>query len=304
MTGSPWVDDDWDEETTDDGQTMPSFPSAADVRDGEADGEGATGTALPFLDSDVAAELAEEPLPPWFGVRWREIEPEHQVAAWNGLRRWVDWFVSEYRLPTSVVPACWFRHPNITAELYAAMCMEYKVWEEGAPGLGPMMLWHAHVEMLMGRLRRMGEEAGCVNSGVHKEPEGFGGRGAFELDYDESAWLTHASTTRERETIARPDQGVRYLRAAVVDTDGQTVATSNPVGMKALHAGEVTATLEIASAAVDEMELKVSVAGDRDDVFVQWEESTDGASWTVLGDEDAGQNTPNTTEDEDINPSP
>lgn len=294
MTGSPWVSDDWEDQEQEQ-QSMPEFPAASDTGHDGPGADESTGTPLPFMDAEVADELAQEPLPPWFGLRWREIDPEHQVAAWNGLRRWVDWFVAEYRLSTAVVPSCWYLHPNITAELYAAMCMEYKVWEEQAPGLGPMMLWHAHLEMMTSRLRRMGEEAGCENSGGHKEPEAFAGRAAFELAYDEDAWLAHTATTRERETIARPTDGVQYLRAAVVNADGETVTTSNPVGMKARRAGEVTAGLTITSAAVDEIELQVAVTGGRDDVFVQWEESDDGASWHVLGENEAEHTTEETS---------
>lgn len=280
---SPWVEDneptDWE------------GPAAADD-------DGQTGTPLPYVDPEVAAELAGKGPPVWMGTRWREIEAEHQWEAWNTLRRWVDWFVDEYRLVTSVVPPCWYKHSDLTAELYAAMCMEYKVWEEQAPGLGPMMLWHAHLEMMTSRLRRMGEEAGCENSGGHKEPEAFAGRAAFELAYDEDAWLAHTATTRERETIARPTDGVQYLRAAVVNADGETVTTSNPVGMKARRAGEVTAGLTITSAAVDEIELQVAVTGGREDVFVQWEESDDGASWTVLGEGEVEKATEDTSKND------
>ena len=118
---SPWVEDD---ELTD-----WEGPAAADD-------DGQTGTPLPYVDPEVAAELAGEGPPVWMGTRWREIKAEHQWEAWNTLRRWVDWFVAEYRLVTSVVPPCWYKHSDLTAELYAAMCMEYKVWDEQAPGLG------------------------------------------------------------------------------------------------------------------------------------------------------------------------
>lgn len=85
-----------------------------------ADDDGQTGTPLPYVDPEVAAELAGEVPPVWMGTRWREIEAEHQWEAWNTLRRWVDWFVAEYRLVTSVVPRCWYKHSDLTAELYAA----------------------------------------------------------------------------------------------------------------------------------------------------------------------------------------
>ncbi|MCD0184894.1 hypothetical protein, partial [Micrococcus luteus] len=213
---SPWVEDD---ELTD-----WEAPAAADD-------DGQTGTPLPYVDPEVAAELAGEGPPVWMGTRWREIEAEHQWEAWNTLRRWVDWFVAEYRLVTSVVPRCWYKHSDLTAELYAAMCMEYKVWEEQAPGLGPMMMWHPHVEMMTARLRRMVDEAGCTKIGRHKDPEAYGNRGAYELDYDETNWTRWAATEREEELIERPTEGVKYVRAKVVDSDGNVLGHSAPVGL-------------------------------------------------------------------------
>lgn len=134
MTGNPWVDDEDDDTWLN--QEIPG----PEQTDGEA-----AASPLPYLDPEVEAALAAEGPPEWLGTRWRTIEPGQQWDAWNGLRRWVDWFIREYRLTTSDVPACWYRHPDLTAELYAAMCMEYKVWEEGAPGLAPMMMWHPNV---------------------------------------------------------------------------------------------------------------------------------------------------------------
>ena len=69
-----------------------------------------------------------------------------------------------------------FGGPEVTAELYAAMCMEYKVWEEQAPGLGPMMMWHPPVEMLTARLCRMVDDAGCEKIGRHKGLEAEGSK--------------------------------------------------------------------------------------------------------------------------------
>ena len=264
---SPWVEDneltDWE------------APAATDD-------DGQTGTPLPYVDPEVAAELAGEGPPVWMGTRWRDIEAEHQWEAWNTLRRWVDWFVLEYRLGTSIVPTCWFRHPDVTAELYAAMCMEYKVWEEQAPGLGPMMMWHPHVDMLQTRLRRMVDEAGCTKIGRHKEPEAYGSRGAYELDYDEADWLRWASTEREHETFERPASGVRYVRARIVDSDGATVGVSNPVALgAAARLEDIQAELVVASSTPAAPRLSVALASGRGDLGVEWEQSTGGATWVV-----------------------
>ena len=270
--GSPWVEDDdaedWDEVQVSGGQ------------DGQTDRPDGEGTPLPFVDPGVAAELAEGGPPRWMGVRWRDIEAQDQWEAWNTLRRWVDWFVREYRLVTSVVPPCWYKHSDITAELYAAMCMEYKVWEEQAPGLGPMMMWHPHVEMLTSRLRRMVDEAGCEKVGVHKEPEAYGNRPAFTLDYDEDDFTAWASTTREEDTLGRPSDAVQYIRAQILNSDGDEVAVSNPVGLAPFRPREgVTAVVDVASSTPDEPRLRVEVSSSDPELEVEWQTSVDGRSW-------------------------
>ena len=262
---SPWVED--DELTAWEG-------SAA------ADDDGQMGTPLPYVDPKVAAELAGEGPPVWMGTRWREIEAEHQWEAWNALRRWVDWFVAEYRLVTSVVPPCWYKHSDVTAELYAAMCMEFKVWEEQAPGLGPMMMWHPHVEMLTSRLRRMVDEAGCAKIGMHKEPEAYGNRPPFTLDYDEEDFTVWAGTTRKQDTLERPEQGVQYLRARVFNADGEEVAVTNPVGLAARHPSlKVAAEVVTTSSTPAAPGVQVVVAGVNSTAAFQWETSLDGQTW-------------------------
>lgn len=169
------------------------------------------------------------------GTRWREIPAEQQWDAWNGLRRWVDWLVKEYRLTNSDVPVCWYRHSDITAELYAAMCMEYKVWEEQAPNLGPMMMWHPNLAQMIMRLKQMTKDAGCTQNGAHKEPVAYSERvGAHEVDYDEDDWLAAASTIRTETTVERPMQGRSYVRASVIDpSTGQVLGVSTPAGLRA-----------------------------------------------------------------------
>src|SRR5699024_2770994 len=124
---SDWItsDEEFDEiaeELFDDEQEVASTATTVATPDNQA-----AGTPLPYVDQEVAEELVGDGPPTWLGMRWREIPEADQPAAWNGLRAWVDWLIKEYRLPTAVVPPCWYKHPDITAELYAGMNMEYKV---------------------------------------------------------------------------------------------------------------------------------------------------------------------------------
>ncbi len=283
MSGNPWVDDE------DDDTWLNQAPGH-----GQTDGE-APGSPLPYLDPEVEAALAAEGPPEWLGVRWREIEPGQQWDAWNGLRRWVDWFIREYRLTTSDVPPCWYRHPDLTAELYAAMCMEHKVWEEGAPGLAPIMMWHPNVAQLRSRLKDMTHEAGCVQNGRHKEPVAYSGTvGAYELDYDEDDWITAASTIRTEKVIDRPESGVTFIRARAVDTEGTEHGASDPLGLRARSVAAVgSVQLAYTSATPGQAGLAVNIMGGPEDLSVVWEESADGTTWAVMNasDEDTDKDT-------------
>lgn len=241
------------------------------------------GTPLPeYLDEDIAAELADNMPPIWLGTRWREIPAVHQADAWNGLRRWIDWLIKEYWLTTSDIPPCWYKHSNVVAELYAAMCMEYKVWEEGEPGLGPVMFWHTNLQQIVMRLKAMNEDAGCVREGAHKEPIAYGDGAPHELDYDEADWNQHVNTTVTRQKIARPDKDVIYYRAGLVDDEGERVATSSPIGLKnKTHGDEVAINVSVASTPTDVAELIARTQNVPETVELIWETSQDGRTWDI-----------------------
>lgn len=243
----------------------------------------AAGTPLPYLDPEVAAELVSDSPPTWFGVRWRDIPQTDQAAAWNGLRVWVDWLVHEHKLPTAVVPPCWYKHSDITAELYAAMCMEYKVWEEQEPGLSPMMFWHTNLQQMIYRLREAVTTAGCVSNGQHKKPMAVDGRKPFELDYDEAEWQQHVLTGTTTKQFDRPEQGVLYVRAGIVEDEDDAVAHSEPVGIKRSDAiQEPAVNIEYLSTNGDYSVLQAHWQQYREEHTLIWETSTDGETWESL----------------------
>lgn len=249
-------------------------------------------TPLPeFLDSEVTDELAGEMAPVWLGTRWRDIPEADQLDAWNGLREWVDWLVKEYKLTGAVVPPCWYKHTDIVAELYAAMCMEHKVWEEGEPGLNPMMFWHPNLHQMIHRLRESVTGAGCYSAEEHKEPLAMKGKAPFELDYDETDWNSHVSTAMTSQRIDRPDEGVRYVRAGLVNNKGEMIAQSEPVGVKHREAQKrETVELQYVAANNDYNVLTAVRRQYSDDHLLSWEISKDGKSWeSVTEDELAEQ---------------
>lgn len=246
-------------------------------------GDGAEAKTMPpFLDQEIADEDVNAP-PVWFGKRWREITGRSEKReAWIHLRGWVMWLKTEYKIVDLELPNCWFLHTDVTAELYAAQCAEYKAWEEGAPGLTPFTTWHPHLVALRGRLKGQ-STAKCVREKRHNEEEGSNGLAPFALVHDEEQWQKHINTYVEEQLIPI-HRGVTGYRLAVTDSDGVTsysddVSVSDALAdskvqlstIKPVHAGER-----------GERTLNVSVTGE-ELATSWWETQLPGSDiWVVM----------------------
>lgn len=102
--------------------------------------------------------------------RWRDLDQRTAGKAWGQLDHWVRWFVATYKLTTSVVPDCWWRHSEIVAELYALQQAELASFTVEDSGFGPISL-HERLPLAVERLRLHTRTAGCVGLQVHKESE-------------------------------------------------------------------------------------------------------------------------------------
>lgn len=176
-----------------------------------------------YVDPGLMGLMEETAYPQWLGMRWREIPVELQQEAWVGLRRWVDWLIAEFKITKSVIPACWFRHSELVAELHAAMNLEWKTWEEGAPTVNPMWMWLPQLQAMMMRLRGFVDELGQCGEGVHREPD------EVARDYDDELWQQTVFTRTQTKTLDRPTQDgeATFVRVRVVDDDGEIVGESN-----------------------------------------------------------------------------
>lgn len=229
------------------------------------------------LDPRIAAQEAKPGPPAWLGTRWREIEPDQQREAWVGLRRWVDWFTDEYKLPPQTVPACWYRHTQLVAELYAAMSMEYKAWDEGVPSMSPMTMWHQSLQSLILRLREHTNELGSCGKGTHRPDD------TQVRDYDEDDWRKIAYGRRETKTVTRPGNGEDgyLIRATVTGPESTKLAESEaPVGIspiKGTTAHQVNLVLDRTTAATDSIiTLHAEAVPDAQEVI--WEKAEE---WTA-----------------------
>jgi len=250
----------------------------------------------PYRDPRIQQQLDDDPEgdPEWLGMRWREIPPEQQQQAWIGLRKWVDWLVREYRITAEVVPACWYRHSDITAELWAAMNMEHKVWAEGAPSLSPMMMWHPNLEQMIVRLREKMSNVGCKPETGHQQPlRQHPDLEPFEINYDEDDWKAATSGHRETRMVERPDAGAEWVRVVAFDAEGEQIAESNLVGLGAsLDGRDPQAVVRFGSLADEtETELWLDIERGLRVAEVQWQVSSDGESWEPLPDPDPAEDT-------------
>jgi hypothetical protein len=80
----------------------------------------------------------------------------------------VSWLVATYRLTTSVVPDCWWRHPELVAELYALQRAELASYTATDPGFGPLG-FHERLPLAIERLRQETRTIGCVGLQAHRE---------------------------------------------------------------------------------------------------------------------------------------
>lgn len=234
-------------------------------------------TPLPYVDAGVAAEMEDQAVPEWMGRRWRDIAVEDQAEAWVTLRRWVDWFTNEYRLPASAVPECWFRHGEIRAELYAAMCFEQKVWDAEEPTLAPSIYWQAQLPDIRRRLIEMTTATTC-KEGQHQD------KPAMVRAVDEALWTATISSRRDERKVPRPAEGTRYVRAKLEDIRGEVLATTKPVGVQSVSEDQTPVpelSFSVTRGDADEVaELRVSQG--HGVAWVTWEESADQQNWKDL----------------------
>ncbi|SEB30071.1 hypothetical protein [Arthrobacter woluwensis] len=236
----------------------PDTGVGADSWDATAEAPG-EGMPLDWMDPNSG--------PDHLGVRWRDIDTSDVGDAWTDLRAWVDWWITEYRIPASVVPACWFEHADITAELYAARCSEYKVWEEAAPGLAPMTIWHYHLPLLKSRLAEFTAARASCLQGKHVPDE------PVSRAYDEQLWEARRRRRTTTEHIEREEQLKRWR---VMDQD--TVVEDFAVAGRKEWAPSPTTARIAATTLADGALVEITHDQDRPPHL---EESTDsGTSWT------------------------
>ncbi|GAB2714162.1 hypothetical protein ACX801_17960 [Arthrobacter bambusae] len=230
-----------------------------------------------FLAPDIEAELEAEGPPDWLGLRWKDIADEDRADAWTGLRQWVDWFIREYNLNTSQITPCWYEHADITAELYAAMCAEYKIWEEGLPGIGAMTTWHPHVQALKSRLSDMMSKRQCVATNKHHADTED-----LPFTYDQERWSAVRDGVTTITELPRHDTN-RWWRP-VANPKGAEPVTGKEIlvgGTRKPAPVEITGTTLFSGAAAGTFQARHATSpGAGSEAYWEHAPATDPTVWT------------------------
>lgn len=188
-----------------------------------------------YEDSAVsAAAEGLEDVPEWLGARWRDLPEESMPQVWTWLRGWVDWLVEAHRIPADEIPPCWYRHPEIVEELWAAANAEAQAWEATTATMMPMTAWHFHLRMMRDRLN--GKAKSCAAKKTHvPERTWTPGWAPGALQVDEGDWAGHLAEVRDVQPVevaAGKDAALWRMCAvgdagAVVSSEGVEVSPAS-----------------------------------------------------------------------------
>lgn len=225
-----------------------------------------------FVDGEVA-EAMEEAQPLWFGTRFSDISPELKQEAWVGLRRWVDQFVVQQNFTSELKP-CWFQHHDVVNELYATMCADYKVWEEGAPSVGPLLSFQTYLPGLKQRLRESTIKFCTEDAHTWKEKK--------RLEYNETEWRSIRDSVSENVAVPRHKESKTTVRA-VVGSDDSPITSSELVIGNLQQVDKLVPNLEVTDSSSPDS-VTVTATFHRDDA-VKWEHKITN-DWVELVTED------------------
>jgi hypothetical protein len=234
----------------------------------------------PFIDPEIEAELEAEGPPDWMGIRWRDIAPEDKAQAWTALRQWVDWFIREYNCNSVDITPCWYEHADMVAELYAGMCAEYKIWEEGSPGLGAMTTWHPHVQAMKVRLAAMVAARQCSAKAQHQDDPVD-----LPFTYDTIRWAAVRDSISVVTELPRTDAN-RYWRPVTGDGTGELVHGEEVfVGSLTEASAAILGTTILSGADARTVQVRHTAPANQSASY--WEHSDDKTGWTQHPDEES-----------------
>lgn len=232
----------------------------------------------PHLAQAVQDQGLDEQYPAFLGTMWREItDVGVKREAWVWLREWVDGFVAQYRPNEGVIRPCWFRHPDVVAELWAVANAELKVWSEQMISTMPLTGFQAFLPGVWDRLLNSSMKE-CHDG--HHAPDAYGRREpAWALRVDEQDWMDHLHSVADTEN----EIPAGYARMVAVSSTGAR-ATSEAVRVQdGLTPRDTTVSPPVLVRSGDGQEGLEAVATGGDVVRTEWEHAASPEGpWEVL----------------------
>ena len=238
--------------------------------------------AVPAFDPAVFGGDPQAPPVPMV-ICWDELDPAGYIRTLRDLADWIDWFRSTYRVPSAVIPPCWFTHPGLREDL-GHLWTGWLLTRHPDAGVGMTGLdWDARREHTITRLREATAITGCTGTRHTDEPV------MPDTDVTE-LWTNHladdASTRLQRETRRTIiDLVTEHLQAAELRHDLApgllTEIAANPADPTTDELAAIAARLqqiaEQAAATVDQIAADASSAiADQHDLASR-EAAVDGA---------------------------
>ncbi len=152
-------------------------------------------------------------------VCWDDLPPDDYTHRLAELAGWIGWLRSTYRIPTAVIPPCWFTHPGLREDI-GHLWIGWLLTRHPDAGVGMIGLdWDQRRDAAIGRLREATAITGCTATRHQPEP----GPAAIPASA-EQLWQDHLdSQTGDRVRAvahqAAVDQVIDILQSAELRHD-------------------------------------------------------------------------------------
>jgi hypothetical protein len=159
------------------------------------------------------------------------------------------------------------------------MCAEYKIWEEGSPGLGAMTTWHPHVQAMKVRLAAMVAARQCSAKAQHQDDPVD-----LPFTYDNNRWAAVRDGISVVTELPRTGAN-RYWRPVTGDCAGELVHGEEVfVGSISEAPAAIARTTILSGAAARTVQVRHTAPANQSASY--WEHSEDKTDWIQHADEE------------------
>ncbi|MHB1210615.1 MAG: hypothetical protein ACYC1I_13085 [Acidimicrobiales bacterium] len=99
-------------------------------------------------------------------VDWRATPPAERAILWTEFVEWVEWYLGNYEITTSVIPECWPEHPTLVEELSALWTAHLASYDIASTATLPLR-WLEDAARQRDRLKTYIERLHCTPAKGH-----------------------------------------------------------------------------------------------------------------------------------------